>query len=74
LGEVRPGKYSVVIDKETLPPGFEVDFGSQEIEVLSGLEPVDVEDISFSGVYAEAPEVPEEEPVEVEGIEYKTFD
>lgn len=72
LGEVKPGKYSVMVDKNSLPPGFEVEIIAREVEVLSGQEPFEVEDLSFLGEYAAPPPEELEEP---EGeIEYKVFE
>jgi hypothetical protein len=76
LGEVKPGTYTVKIDQETLPPGYELDVIAREVEVLSGTEPFDLEDVSFFGEYTGQPqeETPEPEEIEDEEIRYKVFD
>jgi hypothetical protein len=73
LGEVRPGKYTVVIDEETLPPGYQMDVVTRDVEVLSGTEPFEVDDLSFLGEYLGPP--PEEtHEIEDGNIKYKVFE
>ncbi|MCK4548469.1 MAG: hypothetical protein KAW17_13625, partial [Candidatus Eisenbacteria sp.] len=73
LGEVEPGKYSVVIDRKTLPPGYEIEVIAREVEVLSAEEPYDLEDVGFLGQYTGTPPEAVEE-IQEEDVRYKVFD
>ena len=73
LGEVRPGKYAITIDEQTLPDGLEVESSSHEVEVVSGMEPVELEDIGFLGEYT-APQEEEFQETDDDGVEYRVFD
>ncbi len=72
LGEVKPGKYTVRVDKETLPAGYEMEVVARDIEVLSGVDPFEVDDLSFLGEYLGLEE--EEEDVEEQDIQYRIFE
>jgi hypothetical protein len=72
LGEVRPGAYTVMLDKTTIPPGYKIEVIAREVEVLSGREPFEVEDLSFLGEFTGPPE---ERPRETPGaVRYKVFE
>jgi len=73
LGEVKPGTYTVMLDKKTFPADYEMDIVAREVEVLSGVEPFDVDDLSFLGEYRGQP-IEEIEEVEEEDVQYKVFD
>jgi hypothetical protein len=55
LGEVRPGRYTLAIDRQTLPPGLRVDMTSREIQMPGSVESIEIGGVAFGGRSDPAP-------------------
>jgi hypothetical protein len=60
IGEVRPGRYTLALDSQTLPPTLRVSASSREFQMPGGTEPVVIDGVAFYGTSTARPEAPVE--------------
>ena len=75
LGEIRPGRYRVRVDRSVLPEGFALDEAEREVEVFPRDESFELAGIDFTGRLADVPPpAPADEAPAAPETEYEIFD